>query len=146
MKIEVELNDPIIRMAAALVMKHYKDQDFLLKVSAIDSYNHTKDSPADVVNKIKTLGENSHIVLKSYRSTNPWSRAIAYAKGNTVYFNNRKTDDLLGRTQTVYHEFLHTLGYLHKGNFVTAYNLKSVPYRVANIFKDYIKETLESHP
>lgn len=146
MKIDVQVNDPVIRQAATLFMKHYNDPTFLNKVSCSPYFYHTEHSPEAVAHSIQFLGESMEMVIKSYKPLNPWTKAIAYAEGNTIYFNSRKRLGLLDRVETICHEFLHLCGYSHDGNFVTAYNLKTVPYKVANIFKDHVKEILESHP
>lgn len=146
MKIDIQVNDPTIRQAAALFLKHHNDFEFLNKVASYPGYNHTEHSPEGVSHSIDFFAENFQIVIKSYKSVNPWSKAIAYAEGNTIFFNSRKRLDVLDRVETLMHEFCHLCGYSHDGNYVTAYNLKTVPYAVGNIFKNHVKDILESHP
>lgn len=140
MKIIVNVNDETIRRAAALTIRHHADPEFLRRVASVPYFYHTEHSPEAVAGSIKFYGESAMVFIEGYKSINPFSKAIGYADGNTVFFNLRKTGSLYDRIETIMHEITHLCGYSHKGNFVNAYNLKTVPYVVGGLFKDYIKE------
>ena len=137
MKIINETNNENLRQALALVLKHYKDDAFLRVIKEIDSFNHTKDCGIEVAHKIQTF--DGVITLKTYRPWYPWTKANAYRSGNAIYFNDRKSFDVIDYAVTIYHEFLHVLGYGHKTNYVTKYNLGTVNYKVSIMFAEYIK-------
>jgi hypothetical protein len=136
----IKLQDDKVRLAAAYVNLHHKDRKFLERVRAVDKYNHTNIHPIDVGNMIEFNLRNYEIDIVGYKPLNPWSKAIGYAKGKTIYINERKSFDIFDRAETIFHETMHILGFSHKGNFVTEYNLKTVPYLTANIFVNYLKE------
>jgi hypothetical protein len=138
MNIKLEINDETIRKAASLVMEHYKDSKFLWQLGAIYEFNHTNDSGYQVGKKI--YNSDLEIIIKPYKTFSPWSKVIGYAKGNVIYANTRKLNlPLKDRVENFYHEFLHILGYSHKGNRVTAYNLNTVPYAVSSMFVKYLE-------
>jgi hypothetical protein len=142
MKITVEINDETIRKAASLVMEHYKDEEFLNLLRQVQKFNHTKDSGAEVAEKIKN--SNLNIVIKPYKTFSPWSNVIAYAKGDTIFFNMRKIYGftVLDRANTIFHEYTHLINFSHRGNRLDSYNQLTVPYYSAKIFSDYIRENL----
>lgn len=137
MKITNLTKDENLKQAIAIVIKHYKDDEFLKQVRAIDFFNHTTDSGFEVARKIQTF--DGTITLKMYRPWNPWTKANAYRSGNVIYFNDRKSFNVIDYAVTIYHEFCHVLGYGHKTNYVTKYNLGTVNYRISIMFAEYIK-------
>jgi hypothetical protein len=138
MKITSEINDPTILKAAGLVMRHYRDAAFLEKVGRVEKFNHTADSAARVA--IKIMGAENEIIIRPYTTFNPWSRVIGHARDNIIFVNTRKLDlPLLDRVENFYHEWLHTIGYSHKGNRVNSYNLGTVPYKVAKMFREHVQ-------
>jgi hypothetical protein len=126
-----------IEEAMKLVVNHIWDEKFLHLVAKEENYNYTKHSPEVIAEGIKNF--TGDIFLKSYKSVNPFSRAIAYAELPYIYFNTRKDFSSLERAETIAHELMHLIGYSHNGNYVTASNLESVPYKVARIFKGYLE-------
>jgi len=140
MRIICEINDETIRKASAIVMKHYKDDDFLEKLIEVDSFNHTHQSPIMVSFQLGNMPRSMTFTIKEYKSLNPFSKAIGYAKDGIIYFNSRKSGTILDRVETIYHEITHLCGYSHNGNRVNSYNLLSVPYLASNIFKNYVKD------
>jgi hypothetical protein len=141
MKIYVEINDENIRKAASIVMKHYKDKEFLDRVRNVTSFYYT-DHPSEIVSqRLPTIMDHLEIYVRPYRSVNPFSRAIAHAKGNEIFINTRKLHfPFIDRVETIYHESTHLCGYSHNGNRPTADNLRSVPYLTASLFAKYIQE------
>jgi len=137
MKIDNQVSDPTVQQACKLVEKHYKDRSFLKLVKGVSQYNHTRDTAAMVADKIKD--SQLQIFVKSYTSKNPWSLAIGYAKGNEIFLNTRKMDLPLGeRAGNIMHEAMHLLGYTHRGNRPNTYNKGTVPYKVGNLFGEYV--------
>lgn len=144
MKYVLKVNDENIRKACSLVMKHYSDREFVLRVINHGKYNHNDKSPDQVAKDL--INCNIEIKVDYYKSLNPFSMAIAYAKSDTIYFNKRKFFPVIDRVETIMHESLHLMGYTHRGNYVTSYNLGTVPYKVANIFANYIMEIYGDNP
>jgi hypothetical protein len=145
MKFNIEINDNTIRMAAIAVRNHYQDEAFLSKIRSVDSYNLTYYSPEMVSLVLRSSPAKLDITIKSYKSINPFSRVIAYADGNIIFVNERKLNlPFLDRVENIYHEMTHMIGFKHAGNYVTKFNLGTVPYLASNIFKNYIKEIKEA--
>lgn len=136
MKVFNYTNDENIEKARLLFLKHFKDEAFLLWIRCHGSFNHTSDRGHSVVEKIESF--EGVIYLRNYAPVNPFTKAIAYAELPNIYFNSRKNFDYLERVETIAHEALHLMGYSHKGNFANTYNLGTVPYLVAKMFKDYV--------
>jgi len=139
MQIKVFVNDENIRKAASIVMKHYNDRAFAELIINVEKYNYTEHSPIQVALVIEKVMDSLEVEIKSYKSFNPWSNAVAYVKGNTIYFNERKFGTVIDRAGTIMHECLHLVGYRHKGNFPNAFNLQTVPYKVQMLFERYIQ-------
>lgn len=141
MKIYVEINDENIRKAGSIVMKHYKDKEFLDRIRNVSSFYFTDDSSEIVAQRLPAIMEHLEIYVRPYKTVNPFSKAIAHAKGNEIFINIRKLYfPFIDRVETIFHEATHLCGYSHNGNRATAENLKSVPYLSASIFSKYIKE------
>ena len=131
------MDDKTIHQAAALVKKHYNDLVFLKNVAQIESFNFTRDKGIDVAHKINESEITMNI--KSYRTWSPFSKVIGHAKGDTIFINTRKLDlSLEDRIENLFHEYLHLLGYSHKGNYVNEFNNGTVPFKVARIFSVYV--------
>lgn len=138
MKFNIQINNETIRQAAALVMSHYKDDDFITSIECHGSFNHTTDRGYTVADKIRLCNIEMNVV--AYTTRLPWSKVIGHAKGNTIYCNTRKFNlPLKDRVQNFFHEPMHLLGYHHKGNKVNAFNLQTVPYKSASIFVKYLE-------
>lgn len=139
MNFKIEIDDPTICEAAMIAAKHGKDYTFLERVRKIARFNHTEDSGIDVALKLSVF--NPTIIIRPYTTKNPFSKVIGHAQGNVIFVNTRKLDlSEMDRVANFMHEALHLLGYSHKGNRVTPYNLGTVPYRVAALFREYVKE------
>ena len=137
MKIINEVSNEIVRQACGLVQLHFKDKglkDFFSDVK----FNHTDDYGLDVY--WNTFDFNQIVYVKPYTSLSPWSKVIGYATDNTIYINTRKLDlPLKDRVENIRHEIFHLQGYSHKGNRVTEYNLRTVPFKGANLFVKYLE-------
>jgi hypothetical protein len=140
MKIYVEINDENIRKAASIVMKHYKDKEFLDRIRNVSSFYFTDNSPEIVAQRLPAIMDHLEIYVRPYKTLNPFSKAIAHAKGNEIFINTRKLYfPFIDRVENIYHEATHLCGYSHNGNRATSENLKSVPYLSASIFASHIK-------
>lgn len=139
MKIYNQVNNEDIRKASLIVMKHFLDKEFLDRVEAVDRFNYTEHSPLEVSLRLKAVVPFLEIYIKPYKTLNPFSRVIGYAQSNTIFVNTRKIDlPYYERVENIAHETLHLCGYKHRGNYVNAFNLKTVPYMVGSIFKNYV--------
>jgi len=138
MRFEIFINDPIIHKAANIVETHYKDQAFLNILCGVERFNFTYHSGVHVAANIAS--SELKIQIKPYTSLSPWSKVIGYATDNTIYINTRKLDlPLKDRIENIRHEIFHLQDYSHKGNRVTEFNLRTVPYLGASLFVKYLK-------
>lgn len=137
MKIINEVNNETVRQACGLVQLHFKDKDLVDFFNDV-KFNHTEDYGLDVY--WNTFDFNKIVYVKPYTSLSPWSKVIGYARDNTIYINTRKLGlPLKDRIENIRHEIFHLQGYSHKGNRVTEFNLKTVPYLGANLFVKYLE-------
>lgn len=144
MRIICEINDENVRKSATIMMKHYNDEDFLTKIREEDFFTHTNHSPVTVASVLEKFPKDLLIFIKPYKTFNPFSNVIGYADKNIIYINTRKLGlNWLDRVENLYHEMTHICGYSHKGNRINSYNLQSVPYLTANIFKRHVSEIYE---
>lgn len=146
MNIIVKVDDPILRASARLMEEHCRDRAFMKKIAEVKHYNHTSLSPVEIAQALYVHSYDMTIIVEGYKSVNPWSKAIGYAQDNEIYVNLRKIQDLdiYERCGNFYHEFCHLAGFKHDGNRVTPYNLGSVPYKVGQIFEDYLRELMNT--
>lgn len=143
LKFDVKYSNTNIDFAVLLILQLFQDELFLKRLRGLGGFNHTTKTGIDVANDIANY--NGTVVIKSYKPFWRWSRAIAYAQGNTIYFNSRKNhDNYYELCETIAHEIMHLIGYKHKGNYVTSYNLKTVPYMVGAMFKEHV-QSLNGH-
>jgi hypothetical protein len=137
MKIINEVNNETIRQACGLVQLHFKDKDLEDFFNDV-KFNYTTNNGNDVC--WNSLNFEETVYVKPYTSLSPWSKVIGYATDNTIYINTRKLDlPLKDRIENIRHECYHLQGYSHKGNKVTEFNLKTVPYLGANLFVKYLE-------
>jgi hypothetical protein len=141
MNITSNIDDGVIRASSYLTSKHCRDKDFIELLASVIKYNHTNWTPEDIATGLYNASKNIHLTIEGYKSFNPWSKAIGYAKDRTIYINLRKLYDLdmYERAGNFYHEFCHIVGFQHKGNSVTKYNLETVPYKAGKIFENYLR-------
>lgn len=142
MQIDNRINDEIITDAVSLMIHHCTDIGFLQRIVPI-TFNYEPMNGKMLAHSIANRLVDLKITLKPYRPFSPWSKVVAYASGNTIYFNIRKQMPLKDRVETIMHESLHLCGFKHKGNRADEYNLKTVPYLAAKIFSEYVMELKE---
>lgn len=141
MKIITNVDNATIKQAASLVMGHYKDDMFLLRLMNEKRFNFTKDTGEQIAQRIVACKSIFYII--PYTHWNPFSKTLGHFENPNYIVNMRKVNalDLRERTKNVFHECLgHGLGYSHKGNRVTAFNLETFPYKGAEMFVQYLKE------
>lgn len=145
MQIFVDIDDETIKTAAELTAAYSTDILFIEKIAKIKHFNHTPLTPLEISKVLYEQAHNVKIYLKGYKTWNPWSRVIGYAKGNTIYINLRKLDtiDLYERVENLYHEYCHLAGFTHRGNRVTRYNLETVPYKAGKLFSEHVKSSIK---
>lgn len=113
-----------------------KDADFQKEVSAIKKFDYSDKAGGRVVLDLLTA---KGISISTYKTRNPWSKAIAYtyAGNDTIYFNLRNNPrDFKEMINTVMHETTHIVGYGHGSNSPVGKE-KSVPYWVGSIAEKY---------
>ncbi len=130
-----EVNHYDTRMACDIVEKHCMDFAFF------DMIHLEKFNMADTSEIIRSLKIPKTFTVVSYTTWNPFSKVIGHSEGEICYLNTRKMErPLQDIVETLFHECLgHGLGFSHKGNTVTQYNLNTWPYRGANLFVKYCK-------
>lgn len=139
MKIICTIDNDILKKATEIVNKHYCDLSFLDRL--IDSkFNHTSDDGYEVAKKIVACTKTFYII--PYTHWNPLSSTFGHFEYPNYRLNMRKINalNLKGRVKNIFHECMHGIGYSHKGNRVTEYNLGSVPYAASEIFVQYLEE------
>jgi len=114
-----------------------RDEDFLRDISSIQSFYYSTDTGAEVVKKIST---GAVAYVSTYRTRNPWSSVTAKTVGHSISFNSwNNPRPLKFMVNTLVHEYLHVLGYSHKGNNPKG-NEKTVPYLVGDIAERYVSK------
>jgi len=135
----VLIDNETIKRAAEIIKNHQHDFGFHARLCGVKIFNHTNNDGKEV--SLKILVSEKVITIKPYTTWNPFSKAIGYASKDVIYCNTRKFDLLLEeRIENLFHEAMHCIGYAHKGNYVNDYNLETVPYKGARMFKEYVIE------
>jgi hypothetical protein len=129
--------------AAALFFKQ-------LELDALPvNFNFTEDTYLEVYANIidATLClPDRYIVVKTYRPKWRFTKAIAYAKDETIFINEFKINSLevADYVGTFVHELAHLIKYKHKGNYVNQFNLGTVPYVLGGLAEAWYRAiTLE---
>jgi len=114
---------------ANLVINH---SEFKKRVEQIEKFDYTDDNGKQVFEKLI----QTKCVLRTYKSKNPWSKAIATTYRNNkidIYFNTRRNPRSIElMVNTAIHELLHNAGYGHGDNSPTGKE-NSVNYKVGAI-------------
>lgn len=132
----------IINTVRDVFFQHYRDPAFLQRVRESQPFNHTTDTPEVVANNIEQ--DTSTIKVGVFKPLWIFSRCIASTDigTKTISFNKYKLSgtNTAERVNTLIHEYMHTLGYTHDGNYNTAYNRGTVPYRIGDMFVTYLQD------
>lgn len=80
------------------------------------------------------LSQRPPVSVFVYKAKNPWSAALGYSDGKSIYINTRKLPinkrDLVG---LLLHEYSHYCGYSHGNNWPSEEkNVYSVPYFISS--------------
>jgi hypothetical protein len=142
----VQTDNPKINRAADDAERFF---DSLIKgeVALPDFFTHTKDTPKDVVERIRwkidpnTLGGVRKTPVREYTSKWPWSKVLGYTSRGSIFVNTRFSSraEIAEIAGNLAHEYCHVLGYGHKGNKVTPYNLQSVPYVIGYACREFVR-------
>jgi hypothetical protein len=90
---------------------------------------------------LRLLPAREPIDIFTYRSANPWSRAVGFFDGKAIHINTRKICsldhyDLVG---LLLHEFSHYAGFNHGNNYKTQEKmLYSLPYFISSNVKRWL--------
>jgi len=148
MRIQNNTEHQTLKQVVPFFMEHYRDKEFLDMVREHEAFNRTRDSGDVIAQKI--LNDTSLVTIGEFEGRRK-SRCIASTsmRTDTIWFNTRMLDlptdqkeqaDLIdARINTIMHEYVHTLGYTHRGNRRTNYNLKTAPYIIGDLFAQYKK-------
>jgi hypothetical protein len=125
---------------AAITNCVLKNEKFLSEVASFPKYTYTTKTPQEVR---KSLESMKPVIISTYRTKNPWSKAIATTYSSdktTVYFNTRKNPrPMTEMVNTSIHEGLHLNGFSHGSNSPVGKE-DSVNYRVGTIGEKYVSE------
>jgi hypothetical protein len=104
-----------------------------------DFFTHTSDTPLEVIQNFKS---GSSIPVREYTSSWFYRNVLGYFDGRAIYVNTRfsKNADIASIAGNLVHEYCHSLGYKHKGDKVTTYNLQSVPYVLGYSCRDFLSQ------
>lgn len=115
---------------------------FLADLAAFPKYTYTDKTPAQVAEAYRVI---SPITIKTYRTKNPFSAAIATTfKGEpgVVYFNTRKNPrPMTAMVNTAIHEGGHAIGFGHGDNSPGGKE-DSVNYRAGTIAERHVEGCL----
>jgi hypothetical protein len=134
-KLNYNGTDGLVIRARAIIEQHIQDTAFRTILHNA-TFTLTEDRKPD----ISILILDKQIWIHEYKSINPWSKVNAYYDGESIWINTRKNPDLLTLVKTITHEIFHSMGYKHKGNKKTAFNLLTVPYQGSLLFVAYLKD------
>lgn len=115
--------------SAARASAILSDPAFLEAVRKRGRFDCTTHAPTQVADRLEHAGE---VTIKVGFYSRWWTRAIAYEKNDTVFFNTRKESRGAGSPANIAHEVMHALGYRHNGNY-TAGNENTVPYVIGDM-------------
>jgi len=144
-----DVNSLKIFDAACLATKFFRDVEFAKRTENV-IFTYTKDYRVDILRKIsdeivERVTKRNPVMIKAYRTFNPWSAAIAMTKKSepgVIYINTRKIArrDEADYINTLVHEFMHIVGYSHGSNSPKGKE-DSVPYRMGSIAEDWARES-----
>lgn len=109
--------------------KKLNDPVFRRKVKAVKEFDMSDHDGRQVLANLLQV----RCQVKLYKSKWPWSKAIAYTIGNSIYLNTRKNPrELKSMLNTLIHEAAHCADYSH-GNNSSVGKENTVPYKVGSL-------------
>jgi hypothetical protein len=107
------------------------------KISTINDFRYNSGNGSEIV--MKLCAPRPQLPIYTYKSKNPFSRAIGYFDGKAIHLNTRKLplmehQDLVAN---LLHEWSHYCGFGHGNNYKTKEKMEfSVPYWISeNVYK-----------
>lgn len=140
MKINIKTSDATIIEAVRLFEKYWDEYDFIASIANHGEFNECDLHGYRLGNAILQRFSDLEFTVTTYRPWNPWSKAIAYASGKTIYFNTRKSFPLMDRVETIWHECSHLAGFKHRGNQNNEWNRGTLPYFGAGLFREFVEQ------
>lgn len=108
---------------------------FIQKVAAHRGFDFTKDTAAQVADKI---AKKPVAKIKVGFYYNRWfTRAIAYEENGAVYINTAKESYGAGGWGNIMHELMHALGYSHNGNSPSG-QANTVPWQIVTLAQQWL--------
>jgi hypothetical protein len=135
----VQTDNPKINRAADDAVRFFKAVA-AGEIALPDFFTHTSDAPDMVRSRIKYSIDSAGTPVREYTTWNPWSNVLGYTSRGSIFVNTRFSSratiyDIAGNLA---HEYCHVLGYGHKGNRATPYNLQSVPYVIGYACREFV--------
>lgn len=137
----VQTVDPKIIAAAARAEEFFSE---LIRgnIELPKFFTHTSDTPQAVIGAVRVSVHDPATPVRQYTTFNRWSNVLGYTSRGAIYVNTRFSNraDIADIAGNLAHEYCHILGYSHKGNRPTAYNLQTVPYVIGYLCRDFVKK------
>lgn len=104
----------------------------------------------EVAQSVQKTLEKNRIMIRVYKSFNPWSKAKAYTAGEKININSRANHSVYSLIKTLVHETVHisdhdniNVSFGHGGNSNQGAKQNCAPQLLANMFVEYlVKEGL----
>ena len=123
-----------LRSACIHANQCVESENFQREILKVGKFDYSNDTGAQVLTNL--LKKEKTVFVDTYKSKNPWSKAIAYTSGQFVYLNARKNPrDIAEMVNTLLHERCHVVGYSHVNNS-SAGKENSVPYKIGSIAEE----------
>ena len=147
MNIVDNTGNALIANVRTIFLEHYRDAEFLRRIEQHAGFKYTGRSPAAVAAAIR----DAVLTVRLEIAHHPHSSAIAATQQinealvitfNDHYLNPNQLNVIADRVETIMHEILHCLGEKHFTNskWFYFYNRWTVPFKVSEMFIDYLTE------
>jgi len=136
----VQTENPKINQAADDAERFFKSLA-AGNIALPDFFTHTSDTPEMLRQRIAAAVGSAGVPVREYTSSWFFRNVLGYYKNGAIFVNTRFSSraSVAEAAGNLAHEYCHALGYKHKGNKVTAYNLKSVPYVIGYSCRDFVR-------
>lgn len=130
---ENRTNNPEITKAILKAEKLFRpDSTMMFDICKKNDFKYNSGTGEEVFQRIVNYKET--VPVFTYRSRNPFTRALGYSDRYGIHINTRKLQGMSIQTLVglLCHEYLHQVGFSHGNNFKTQDKvLYSVPYFVS---------------